>query len=285
MKRTLFLSCVFVLLAGNALAQSVPSRSAWQAYTVSGEEFSVALPALPAMDSENRFVRRLQSARMERQIGAYADGVAYVIYTYENPKPQQTLEQFIEERKSRNSPPVVAERAVTVNGFAGKAFEREASVHQFFATDKHLYSFAAIGAPANDPRVIKFFSSLTLGKTRAGKEVSDGPGRPAEPDTSADDAATIYTSKDVDKKARLAMKPEPRYTEPARMNAITGVVVLKCAFNANGMVTNISAVSGLSFGLTEQSIKAARKIRFVPAMKDGKYVSTWMQLEYHFNLY
>ena len=81
------------------------------------------------------------------------------------------------------------------------------------------------------------------------------------------------------------MKPEPRYTEPARMNAVTGTVILKCVFNANGMVTNLIAVSDLPFGLTDQAMKAARKTKFVPAMKDGKYVSTWMQLEYNFNLY
>ena len=38
-------------------------------------------------------------------------------------------------------------------------------------------------------------------------------------------------------------------------------------------------------GLTEVAIAAARKIKFVPAMKDGKSVSTFVQLEYNFDLY
>lgn len=284
-KRTLFLSCVLALLAGNGLAQSAPQRAAWQTYTASGEEFSVDLPTLPAADTEDRFVERLRGNRREREMGAYADGVAYVIYSYENPKPQQTLQSFIEERNSRYSRPVQAKRDLTVNGFAGKAFEREGSVLQFFATDNYLYIFGAYGAPADDPRVKRFFSSLTLGKKRAGKEVSDGPGLPAEPDTVGDDTSSVYTGKQVDKKASLALKPEPRYTETARMNAVTGTVVLKCVFSANGMVNNIKVVSGLPYGLTEQAIKAAQKIKFVPAVKDGKYVSMWMQLEYNFNLY
>jgi len=37
--------------------------------------------------------------------------------------------------------------------------------------------------------------------------------------------------------------------------------------------------------LLERAIDAAKKIRFIPAVKDGKYVSMWMQLEYNFNLY
>jgi len=41
----------------------------------------------------------------------------------------------------------------------------------------------------------------------------------------------------------------------------------------------------LPFGLTEQAIAAARQIKFVPAVKDGRPVSVFMQLEYNFNLY
>jgi len=38
-------------------------------------------------------------------------------------------------------------------------------------------------------------------------------------------------------------------------------------------------------GLTEAAIRAAKRIRFVPATKDGKPVSMWMTLEYNFSLY
>ena len=81
------------------------------------------------------------------------------------------------------------------------------------------------------------------------------------------------------------MKPEPAYTEVARQNGITGTVVIKCVFASNGSVNNIRIVSRLPFGLTERAIDAAKKIKFIPAVKDGKYVSMWMQLEYNFNLY
>jgi TonB family protein len=96
---------------------------------------------------------------------------------------------------------------------------------------------------------------------------------------------TLYTGKQVDTKARLIKKPEPMYTEKARGKQITGTVVLKCIFAADGRVTNIRVIAGLPYGLTERAIEAARKIQFVPATKDGKNVSMWMQLEYNFNLY
>jgi protein TonB len=80
-------------------------------------------------------------------------------------------------------------------------------------------------------------------------------------------------------------KPEPSYTEEARRNDVTGTVVLRCVFSSSGAVTNIRAVSGLPFGLTEKAISAARQIRFIPAIKDGHFVSMYIQLEYNFNLY
>ncbi len=95
----------------------------------------------------------------------------------------------------------------------------------------------------------------------------------------------IFSGKDVTSKARILEKPEPQYTEAARKNQITGTVVIKAIFSSSGQVTNVVAVSKLPDGLTEKAIAAARQIRFVPATKDGRPVSMYMQLEYNFNLY
>src|SRR5229473_2757097 len=95
----------------------------------------------------------------------------------------------------------------------------------------------------------------------------------------------VFSGKDVTSKARVLEKPEPQYTENARKNQITGTVVIRAVFSASGQVTNISAISKLPDGLTEKAIAAARQIRFIPATKDGRPVSMYMQLEYNFNLY
>jgi TonB family protein len=95
----------------------------------------------------------------------------------------------------------------------------------------------------------------------------------------------IFSGRDVTSKARVLSKPEPQYTEDARKNQITGTVVLRAVFTSGGAVTNIRAVSGLPYGLTERAIAAARQIKFIPATKDGRQVSMHIQLEYNFNLY
>ncbi len=95
----------------------------------------------------------------------------------------------------------------------------------------------------------------------------------------------IFSGKDVTTKARIISKPEPVYSEEARSHNIVGTVVLRAVFSYDGTVRNILVVRGLKYGLNEKSIQAARKIKFVPATKDGRPVSMYMQLEYNFNLY
>lgn len=95
----------------------------------------------------------------------------------------------------------------------------------------------------------------------------------------------ILTGKEVTQKARVLSKPEPQYSEAARQAGVTGTVVLRAVFSAEGEVKNILITRALGYGLTTRTIRAARKIRFSPAMKDGIPVSMHIQLEYNFNLY
>jgi TonB family protein len=95
----------------------------------------------------------------------------------------------------------------------------------------------------------------------------------------------IYRVPEVTQRAKVISKPEPQYTEAARKSQITGSVILSVIFSESGEVTSIRAIKTLPEGLTERAIAAARQIRFVPAMRDGRPVGVYMQLEYNFNLY
>jgi protein TonB len=99
------------------------------------------------------------------------------------------------------------------------------------------------------------------------------------------DPNKVYPPREVEVKARILSRPEPQYTEEARKNQVSGTVVLRAVFSSSGQVTNIRTVSGLPNGLTERAIAAARQIRFSPAMKGGRAVSQYIQIEYNFNLY
>jgi len=293
MKRIFFLSCTLLLVAIDALAQSggmAPLPSEWQRFRVRGEEFTIALPTVPAMTTIKYPVwSAVQKERTERYLGVYADGVVYTIYC-DDLEPKGALKAAL---KRPNMPAQgwepATEQIVNRDGVTGKQFTSShelGGVIQVFATKKHFYRIQAFGATAADPRVQHFFSSLTFGQ-KDGVEVSDGPGKPFEPvDGSVKiPADSVFTGKQVDRKIVLLQKPEPNYTEQARQAQITGTVVLRAVFSANGSVVNIEVKQGLMFGLTDKSIEAAKRIKFIPASKDGKFVAQQLTLEYNFNLY
>jgi TonB family protein len=285
--RLTLLSFILVLLTRivNAQTGHAPEVSQWLRYTVKGEEFSVSLPAVPAMmTDEVAYSWPSTKMRIERMLMTTADGVLYAIYTREN-KAQQSLADFITEQTAMRKPGTTEERAVEINGFAGRqqtpVDKNKHTIELFFATKEHLYQFHVNGGDENHAGVKQFLSSIMLTKKPEGIEVSDGPGAPEEnpPDEQ------IYSRKNVDTRAQILYKRPPQYSEEARKHRITGTVILKVVLSSTGQVTHVTVVSGLPHGLTERSIAAARLIEFVPAMKDGKPVSVWMDLEFSFNLY
>jgi TonB family protein len=240
----------------------------------------VFLPTVPAMTT-SKVYRKDGKERLERRLTTSLDGLVYSIEIFENPKPRQSLEAFIAESSATFRRDSAIERTLTVDGFPGKEYSShdKTSVVQFLATGDRLFRFAVSGSSVAAPVVREFFATIRLGKKADGFEVSEGPGTPLEYN-----GERLFAGKEVDVKARLLARPEPTYTEDARKKHISGTVVLRAIFSKTGNVENIYIVSGLPHGLTEQAINAARRIRFTPATKDGKYVSMWMQLEYNFVL-
>lgn len=92
----------------------------------------------------------------------------------------------------------------------------------------------------------------------------------------------IFSSKDVATKARILKKTPPDYPSEARRNGTKGKVVLKVLLSSTAKVTYVTVLEGLPNGLTESAIKAACRIRFEPALKDGHPVAMYVQVEYGF---
>ena len=84
---------------------------------------------------------------------------------------------------------------------------------------------------------------------------------------------------------KIISKPKANYTDAARQNTVQGNVVLRVQFLANGQIGNISVVSGLPNGLTENAVAAAKGIRFEPAKKNGVPYSVTKTVSYNFTIY
>jgi TonB family protein len=69
--------------------------------------------------------------------------------------------------------------------------------------------------------------------------------------------------------AEITFKPHPVYTEEGRKLKIEGEVLLDVVFASSGQIHIVKVVQGLGHGLDESAVRAAEKIQFKPALKDG----------------
>ena len=80
-------------------------------------------------------------------------------------------------------------------------------------------------------------------------------------------------------------KPEPPYTEKARIAKYSGTVVLMLVVDAHGSVGEVRVVRPLSFGLAEQAIRTVHTWQFQPAARDGMPVPVRVVVEVSFRLF
>jgi TonB family protein len=99
-----------------------------------------------------------------------------------------------------------------------------------------------------------------------------------------DPGEIVVSAKEVDVRAAITAKPRPSYTREARRDGMQGFVVLKALLSARRKIARVRVVKELPAGLTENAIRAACKIEFKPAMKNGQAVSQWLTVEYVFRL-
>jgi TonB family protein len=70
--------------------------------------------------------------------------------------------------------------------------------------------------------------------------------------------------------AEITFKPRPVYTDEGRQLKVEGEVLIDVVFTASGQIRIQKVVQGLGHGLDESAVRAAEKIQFKPALKDGR---------------
>jgi TonB family protein len=88
-----------------------------------------------------------------------------------------------------------------------------------------------------------------------------------------------------DNSISIISKPQSRYTEAARQNNVQGTITLSIKFLKNGKIGKVKIVNGLPDGLNENTIEAAKLIKFLPATKNGKPITVTKLIQYSFTLY
>jgi TonB family protein len=85
-----------------------------------------------------------------------------------------------------------------------------------------------------------------------------------------------------DDSPQILEKPQVVFPPSLRYKLIVGTISLKVTFLASGKIGKISVVKGLEKDLDAAAVKAARKIRFVPAKKNGRRVTVIKVMDYDF---
>ena len=119
-------------------------------------------------------------------------------------------------------------------------------------------------------------SESAAGNEAEGKAENEKPAKGEQP----------LTGKEVTVRAVIRAKPQAVYPYEARRRGVEGEVKLRIILGSDGKVRDrMEVIEGLPYGLTEQAFKAARRIEFEPARKDGRPVSQYVIVVYHFDLY
>jgi TonB family protein len=84
------------------------------------------------------------------------------------------------------------------------------------------------------------------------------------------------------KPLRIFDIPSVSIPDEIREKGTYGTVILKVRFLAGGAIGKITVIQGLPDGLTEEAVKAAKAIRFLPARLNGRLTNSAETVEYHF---
>ena len=144
------------------------------------------------------------------------------------------------------------------------------------------------GPPSDGPGTNDGIGSGNQGGVGPGTGPGFGPGRYGDQGDDEYNGRGGRTGRDataaVDTKPVALNAPRPNYTEEARQHKVQGVVRARVLIGGDGLIKQVRISRGLPDGLNEEAIRAARQMRFKPAMKDGQAVSFWTTLDVEFNL-
>jgi TonB family protein len=99
---------------------------------------------------------------------------------------------------------------------------------------------------------------------------------------SSPDERRVFGAGEVQPSARILETPMAEYTDEARAAKTHGDVRLRVVLASNGTVKNVFPIKPLGHGLTESAMKAARQIKFEPALRNGEPASEFMTFVYEF---
>jgi hypothetical protein len=313
--RIIFVLVAFLTLSTIAFSQIETNAVAarWEYYTGQDKKVSFFLPRMPVYIAGGDNC----SGESIETYAAYTDGVVYRVDITTKVEPRRTcrpLKPFDETNFKRKlaalksdlkEAPSESGNNISANSVIKLTGENRIVKLINDYENGRWYEFSVYGADETKPEVVNFLDSLKKDATPKGIEI--GPGAPQ---TFGDEVAktdarvlsniigngkekieesftdiTIKTKETIPAKLKVILRPRANYTEEARGKMVQGRVVLAVIFMANGAIGKIHVISGLPNGLTQEAIKAAQKMVFIPEREAGERLTVSKMVEYGFSIY
>jgi TonB family protein len=122
--------------------------------------------------------------------------------------------------------------------------------------------------------------------TGTGSGIGPGTGSGLGPGTGGGTGGGAYRPGSGVSLPEVITEVKPQYTAEAMRAKVQGVVWLECIVQEDGTVGNVRVTKSLDsvFGLDQEAIKAARRWRFRPGIREGKPVPVIITIELTFTL-
>jgi hypothetical protein len=274
----LLIVSIVLLFAGAVFSQS---KVEWRVFAPEGEEFATEAP-------EVLVTQTVPSYPPDHTYSAHVGRTYFFVFSSRSSKDDKEwadlpyIHGFRESGKNERRGEMVAE---TFSFEDGEGFYHEAL---YFRTGRAKYLFHLLSDVPNDKQMARFFEKLNIGKVND-SYASPDPLAPIEDEVaqpkSTMPGGTAPSRSQASAVPVIMEKPRPGYNNEARLRNISGTVSLRVQFLADGTIGNITPLMRLPFGLTDQTIKVVRAIKFRPAVVDGKPVDSEKVIEYTFSIY
>jgi TonB family protein len=103
-----------------------------------------------------------------------------------------------------------------------------------------------------------------------------------EPQAERADEDKVYSSKEVDVKARFTNRVTKLPSAHKRGCPVNGHVLVRVVLHKSGKITEATVIKGLGCSYDKDAAEAVRQLKFIPAMKDGQPVSQYVTIEFDY---
>ena len=303
-------SIVLVLMPVGVYSQDAPTTIKWKTIEALDDGFSVNAPGT------FRYSRsRLDGKAFEGRGEFHSDGL--YLFTFVDPisvhRQSDLVLNLVIAHRPVGSIEYIGGQAITKYEFQGS----DGYFHTVILskTETACYAFHAVSRKVQDPSAARFIRSVRFGPAPI-EELKAEPEQKAESDIAevepklemrpdppkpssgsgsgygsgagngeGSDARPANLPKFEISPLKVVYKQKAQYTDWARFYNISGNVTLRVAFKSDDTIGSITVIRSLPFGLTEQSIIAARGMRFESERVNGTPRTTTRPVAFQFTIY